>query len=614
MSYVTQRTGPEVDNLLTRSETSVQQADGTVIVTVGPSSEADFATINDALTFLSKHVPVYETGVKRATIELETGFIMQEQVLVTDQDLGWITIRSGSAAQATSIASFTEGDEVTGSDTTQEVQITIGDTGGVGSNLNGQYVLLDFVGSSEPIYFWFNAGGGSDPNVANAVGEEVTILSNETSSGAAQKLRDSINAEAAFGAIVTGTVVTVTNATIGAVTVQPAFVGGLVDGIVSQRGFDLRSKTVVTTTSPHGYNDGDVIIIQNHRTPIEEVFYNGRWIARETTTTTFVLDFEATDSAYWDANKGDTITGEEGSTFASPAVIVDRSAITQVWEFFYYPAFGVARGRLPIIAAEFIMDTSSNPDIPGTIFNYFDGLCATDGGIINILPGFGFQNATGSNIYATRQSTINANGTLANFAGRHGVWAYSASIINARGVQANDCGWKSTLGSGKGFFGDAEVNEVSIIGADGFVTTGEVGEAMGSGIVATRNSIVNAEGCEVRRAEGFGILSEFGSLVTIGGHTGNGTVTGNGTRIPSVPIIDRNFRARGGGMITNDQGIQAPLNFNTANHLKIGNVELPSYLASVIASQVNGFDFTQLPQINGVDLETYIISIVESIT
>ena len=612
MSYVTNRTGPEVDNLLTRSETSVQQADGTIIVTVGPSTEANFTTINDAITFLSRHVPVYETGVKRATIELESDFVMQEQVLVTDQDLGWITIRSGSASQAIAIESFTEGDEVTGSDRQQQVSITIGDTGGVGSNLNGQYVLLDYVGSGEPLFFYFTTTAGQNiPSVANGTAVEVEILSNETAEGAAEKLRVAINDRAEFTASRDGTTIIATNATSGEVDEQPLFIGGLIDGAVNQRGFDVRSETVVTTTAPHGYDNGDVIIIQDHRTQTEEVFYNGRWVVREVTTTTFVLDYEVTDNAYWDEAKGDTLTGEEGSTFASPAIIVDRSAITKVWEFFYYPVFGVARGVLPIIGADFIMDTSSNPDAVGSIFNYFDGLCATDGGEINILPGFGFQNASGSNIYGTRQSRINANGAIANFAGRHGVWAYSATIINARGVQANDCGWKSTLGSGKGFFGDDEVTEVSIIGDEGFVTTGEVGEAMGSGIVATRNSIINAEGCEVRRAEGFGILAEFGSLVTIGGHLGSGIVTGNGTRIPSVPVNDRNFRARGGAMITDSDGIQAPLNFNTANHLTIANQELPTYLNNQIDSRVDGFNFTTEPQINGVELTQFIEGLID---
>ncbi|OQY25511.1 MAG: hypothetical protein B6244_14945 [Candidatus Cloacimonetes bacterium 4572_55] len=67
-------------------------------VTVG--SGGGYATINDALAYLSKYAPVYKAAGVTATINLLTGFVMAEQVLVRGLDLGWITI-TGVDAETT---------------------------------------------------------------------------------------------------------------------------------------------------------------------------------------------------------------------------------------------------------------------------------------------------------------------------------------------------------------------------------------------------------------------------------------------------------------------------------------------------------------------------------
>jgi hypothetical protein len=67
---------------------SLQAAD--ILVTVGTGG--DYPTINAALEYLSKLQPVYDSAGITATINLLSGFVMAEQVLVRGLDLGWITI------------------------------------------------------------------------------------------------------------------------------------------------------------------------------------------------------------------------------------------------------------------------------------------------------------------------------------------------------------------------------------------------------------------------------------------------------------------------------------------------------------------------------------------
>jgi len=72
---------------------SVLQADTTV--TVG--SGGDYATINEALEYLSQFFPAYIQEGYTAEISLLTGFVMSEQVIAKGVNLGWITITSVDA-------------------------------------------------------------------------------------------------------------------------------------------------------------------------------------------------------------------------------------------------------------------------------------------------------------------------------------------------------------------------------------------------------------------------------------------------------------------------------------------------------------------------------------
>jgi hypothetical protein len=70
-----------------------------VTVTVG--SGGDYATINEALEYLTEtYTPAYTSNGFTATVSLLAGFVMAEQVLVSGVDLGWITI-SGVDAETT---------------------------------------------------------------------------------------------------------------------------------------------------------------------------------------------------------------------------------------------------------------------------------------------------------------------------------------------------------------------------------------------------------------------------------------------------------------------------------------------------------------------------------
>ena len=67
-------------------------------ITVNVGTGQQFTTINQALEYLTKtYYPIYKKNGITATINLKTGFVMQEQVLVSGIDLGWITITGEDA-------------------------------------------------------------------------------------------------------------------------------------------------------------------------------------------------------------------------------------------------------------------------------------------------------------------------------------------------------------------------------------------------------------------------------------------------------------------------------------------------------------------------------------
>lgn len=62
-----------------------------ITVTVGAG--AQYATINEALEYLSEFYPKYKSTGIEATVMLKSGFVMEEQIVVSAINLSWITIK-----------------------------------------------------------------------------------------------------------------------------------------------------------------------------------------------------------------------------------------------------------------------------------------------------------------------------------------------------------------------------------------------------------------------------------------------------------------------------------------------------------------------------------------
>jgi len=75
-------------------------------VTVGDTG--DYATINEALTELSKLYPLYKQSGYTVEVKLLAGFIMKEQVIIKGIDLGWISITGEDAETTIDAGSFVD--------------------------------------------------------------------------------------------------------------------------------------------------------------------------------------------------------------------------------------------------------------------------------------------------------------------------------------------------------------------------------------------------------------------------------------------------------------------------------------------------------------------------
>ena len=477
-----------------------------VSVRVGP--DEDYETINDALEYLVDRYynPVYKKGGVKAEIIIANGFEMDEQVLVKDMDLEWIHIIHESAQETFEISNIEEGSEIQ-SDQTQEVDIEIT---GAGTGLHGEYVYLPTPNGSK--HFYFKVDGEGELDLEEGI--EVEILSGDSTSDVADKLQSAIDGEDEYSASVSDSTVSVSNAESGD-SGSPGSSTGDVEVTITQEGQDQWNQAKFTTSSDHGFTDGHEIVIMNHYGEIEEEYYNGIWTIINVTTDSFELDYnEHSLDAIYDSTRAGT--GDTGEVIQLVEVPVKRSACTEEFEYFYYPAFGVARGALPTIGCVFSMDESSNGQ--SGYMSYIDGLCGAESARINLLPHSGFRNADGSNIYGTRGCVINANDAIADGAGRHGIWAYSDTYINARRAYADNCGHQGT----------------SADRGDGW---DENRQPVGCGIAATRGSIINAEGSNALNAQGDCVCAYYGGIINIGNDQEQGTIAGgsiNGLTYRSV--------------------------------------------------------------------------------
>ena len=335
------------------------------------------------------------------------------------------------------------------------------------------------------------AGQSSDPTPGGATSVEVTIDTSFDATLAADELRTAIDEQATLSVdpYQTGRIITVINDAAGAAD-EPLRVGAFLSVTTPVVGRDEGYQTLVNAPG-HTFSDGDLITIRNHVGLTEEVDYNGRWTVANAATDVFELDFVADPRSLFNpARVGVPDTAE---AVLPENVPVSRESLTINFEFFYFPAFGVARGTLPTIGCVFDMDESGDNPYE----SYFDGLCATDQGRINLLPFSGFVNAGGTNIYATRSSIINANDAIADGAKRHGIWAYSNSIINARRASATNCG---SRGVSENVGGGVDAS----------------GQPVGSGVLAERGSLINAEGVDATDSTSSAFFALFGGQINVG--------------------------------------------------------------------------------------------------
>lgn len=72
------------------------------VVTVGAGG--DFATINDALAYLSRYYPAYKAGGVKCEIQILAGTIITEQIFVERADLSYITITSAASDNKVQVA------------------------------------------------------------------------------------------------------------------------------------------------------------------------------------------------------------------------------------------------------------------------------------------------------------------------------------------------------------------------------------------------------------------------------------------------------------------------------------------------------------------------------
>lgn len=82
----------KIDNALEQAYSDFQKRETAEKVTVG--TQGDFNSLNQALEFVSKKDSVYKSAGLRVEIELQAGFVLDEQIIVDGQDLGWIVITS----------------------------------------------------------------------------------------------------------------------------------------------------------------------------------------------------------------------------------------------------------------------------------------------------------------------------------------------------------------------------------------------------------------------------------------------------------------------------------------------------------------------------------------
>ena len=183
-----------------------------------------------------------------------------------------------------------------------------------------------------------------------------------------------------------------------------------------------------------------------------------------------------------------TIVGEDAET------IITHTALTTAFNGANYPVFGVDKGGTsPVIGQLFRFNVEKAGGNKHGLMSFGAGSSA------NVLPGKGFIGAGGYGIYASSASTINANSANCSNAGGYGIYASSASTINAQSANCSNAG-------GYGIY--------AIDGSTINANSANCSNAGTHGIFASSASTINANSANCSNAGGYGIYASSASTIT----------------------------------------------------------------------------------------------------
>ena len=436
------------------SSESLQAAD--ILVTVGAGG--DYPTIKAALEYLSKLQPVYDFAGITATINLLSGFVMAEQVLVRGLDLGWITITGADAETTITNTALTT--DFTTADYGSNSYPAFGvSKGGVLPRIDQRF-RFDVANTYSNKQGIMAVGAGSSADVLAGAG-----VNDAGTHGIIASRGSTINAEGAdaSGAGANG-IIADDVSTVNAAGADASGAGYY--GIFARGGSTINASSADAS----GAGNNGISAFRSSTINAEEANASGAEIYGISAVTGSTVN-----AAGADASGAGTygIFADNGSTINADTANASSAG-----------KFGIFADDGSTINAE-----EANASVAGT-----NGIVADNGSTINA-DGADASGAENHGIYANDGSTISAASASASGAGSRGIYAYRGSTINADGADATGAGINGILAS-----------RGSTINADGADASG----AIAIGIYAASGSTINADGAT-------GTLSQSTNTVTRNG-------------------------------------------------------------------------------------------------
>lgn len=167
-----------INNLVNETDAAFEQVEQDILeVTIGTifiaesitytvGSGGDYSTINEALEYVSSIFPLYSQAGIEVTLQLLSGFVMSEQVIVNNIDLSFVTIESVDATVTITRSSLTQS---IGLDSYGTMYPAFGAVGGKIPNINTNF-SMDSSGTATARAFMFVTGPGGSGIVADSAG------------------------------------------------------------------------------------------------------------------------------------------------------------------------------------------------------------------------------------------------------------------------------------------------------------------------------------------------------------------------------------------------------------------------------------------------------------